>query len=207
MPLKFWIIIFQSLKSRPLYFQGFWLLKFRLIFLQQQGSPFCCSRARHRFLPGRYREPGRCACSARRRIPIHRRGTVSRSRRIRTCQKSTFYNKLNPVWWLENADDPVPPAWYLPQDKHRALKWRFRNPFHNFDFYVIGVADKKFMRSGHYPERNSDPQGGWDFEVARRRLALLPYVSYERKKFNFYFGWREHGAFGVEMKFHKRPTP
>ena len=117
-----------------------------------------------------------------------------------------FYNKLNPVWWLENADDPVPPAWYLPKDKHRALKWRFRNPFHNFDFYVIGVADKKFTRSGHYPERNSDPHGGWDFELARRRLALLPYVSCERKHFNFYFGWRERGAFGIEMKFHKKSS-
>ncbi|MGA2869794.1 MAG: hypothetical protein ABSF34_11630 [Verrucomicrobiota bacterium] len=129
--------------------------------------------------------------------------------------KIHFYDKFNPVWWLENADEPVPPAWYLPGDKHRVLKWRFRNPFHNFGFYVIGVSDKHFVRSGHYPERNSNPHGGWDFEIARRRLALLPFVSYERKKFNFYFGWREHGAnfyfgwrehgaFGVEMKFHKK---
>jgi hypothetical protein len=117
-----------------------------------------------------------------------------------------FYDKINPVWWLENADEPVPPAWYLPGDQYRALKWRFRNPFHNFGFYVIGVADKQFTRSGRFPERNSNPHGGWDFELTRRRVVFLPYISYERKKFNFYFGWREHGAFGVEMKFHRRPS-
>jgi hypothetical protein len=120
--------------------------------------------------------------------------------------KIHIYDKFNPVWWLENADEPVPPAWYLPNDSHRTLKWRFRNPFHNFGFYVIGVADKKFVRSGRYPERNSNPRGGWDFELARRKVALLPFISFERKKFNFYLGWREHGAFGVEMKFHKKPT-
>jgi hypothetical protein len=57
--------------------------------------------------------------------------------------KIHFYNKLDPIWWLENADEPVPPNWYLPDDQHRVLKWHFRNPFHNFNFYVIGVADKK----------------------------------------------------------------
>ncbi len=116
--------------------------------------------------------------------------------------KIHFYDKLNPVWWVENANEPVPPAWYLPDDKHRALKWHFRNPFHNFDFYVIGVADREFTRSGHYPEKNSDPHGGWDFEMERRRIALLPYVSCERSWMTFYFGWRESGAFGLELRFH-----
>jgi hypothetical protein len=116
-----------------------------------------------------------------------------------------FYNKLNPVWWLENADDPVPPMWYRPDDKHRKLKWRFRNPLHNFNFYVIGVADKKIVRSGRYPERNSNPHGGWDFELARRKIVLLPFISYERSWITFYFGWREHGAFGAELTFHREP--
>jgi hypothetical protein len=116
-----------------------------------------------------------------------------------------LYDKLNPVWWLENTDDPAPPKWYRPTDRHRALKWRFRNPFHNFDHYVIGVADKSFLRSGRYPERNSDPRGGWDLEIIRRKLAVLPYVSYERRWCNFYFGWREHGAFGIELIFHQHP--
>ena len=119
--------------------------------------------------------------------------------------KIHIYDKLNPVWWLENADEPTPPAWYLPDDRHRAVKWRFRNPLHNFDHYVIGVADKKFSRSGKYPGRNSSPHGGWDVEIVRRRLALLPFVSYERSRCTFYFGWREHGAFGIELKLHHQP--
>ena len=115
-----------------------------------------------------------------------------------------FYNKLNPVWWLENADDTIPPDWYLPDDKDRAQKWRFRNPFHNFTFYVIGVADEKFTRSGFYPERNSSPHGGWDFEIARKYVVLLPFISYERRRVTFYFGWRERGDFGAELRFHKQ---
>jgi hypothetical protein len=116
-----------------------------------------------------------------------------------------FYNKLNPVWWLENSDEPVPPKWYKPDDKHRVMKWHFRNPFHNFSFYVIGVADKEFVRSGKYPERNSKTRGGWDFAVARRKTILLPFLSYQCGGFNFYFGWRERGNFGVKLNYSKPP--
>lgn len=118
-----------------------------------------------------------------------------------------FYDKLNPVWWLQNADEPEPPDWYRPADKHRVLKWRFRNPFHNFDHYVIGIADKQFQRSGQYPERNSDPNGGWDFDLSRRKLVVLPFISYEKSGCTFYFGWREHGAFGMSLRFHRKPQP
>ncbi|MGD0744806.1 MAG: hypothetical protein ABSA45_06590 [Verrucomicrobiota bacterium] len=107
--------------------------------------------------------------------------------------------KFNPVWWFGNTDDPVAPQWYRPNGKHRTMMWHFRNPFHNFDFYVIGVADKKFIRSGRYPENNSNPNGGWNFAVGRRKLALLPFLSYQRARFNFYFGWRSHGSFGIKL--------
>ncbi|MGO8740963.1 MAG: hypothetical protein ACLQUR_01025 [Limisphaerales bacterium] len=109
------------------------------------------------------------------------------------------YNKLNPAWWFKNSDEPVPPKWYQPDDRHRVLKWHCRNPFHNFDNYIIGVADKDFVRSGKYPERNSSPHGGWDFAVARRKLVLLPFLSWQRDSFNFYCGWREHGSFGIKL--------
>ncbi|HUB87949.1 MAG TPA: hypothetical protein VMB22_08665 [Verrucomicrobiae bacterium] len=115
--------------------------------------------------------------------------------------KISTWQKFNPVWWLENADDPVPPAWYLPDDKHRAMKWRFRNPFHNFDFYVIGIADKKFVRSGRYPEATANPNRGWNFAVLRRRIIFLPFISYQRGKFEFYFGWRTRGNFGIKFNF------
>ncbi|HXS68907.1 MAG TPA: hypothetical protein VN761_08690 [Candidatus Polarisedimenticolia bacterium] len=121
--------------------------------------------------------------------------------------KIHFYNKLNPVWWFKNADDPKPPEWYKPDDRHRKLKWSFRNPMHNFNFYVIGVANKKFSRSGKFPERNANPRGGWDFEAARWKFIWLPYVSYHRSKFDFYFGWRNRGNFGIKVNVNPRQNP
>lgn len=65
------------------------------------------------------------------------------------------YKKLNPIWWLKNDDDPVPPRGYRPEDPEwkRKLFWAFRNPLHNLTFYVIGVADRtsEFTRKGTYP--------------------------------------------------------
>jgi len=116
-----------------------------------------------------------------------------------TAPKIHFYQKLNPIWWFKNSDDPIPPKWYRPDDKHRKLKWSFRNPLHNFHFYVVGVADKKFSRSGKFPALNSDPRGGWDFEVSRYKFICLPFVSYHRPKFDFYFGWRNRGNFGIKI--------
>lgn len=53
--------------------------------------------------------------------------------------------KLNPLWWLGNADDPVPPPdWYRPGRRFRKARRHLRNPLHNFTFYVIGIADKDF---------------------------------------------------------------
>jgi hypothetical protein len=57
------------------------------------------------------------------------------------------------------------------------------------------------VQSGKYPERNSRPHGGWDFAVARRKLVLLPFISCQRGGFDFYFGWREHGNFGMKFNF------
>jgi hypothetical protein len=121
--------------------------------------------------------------------------------------KIHFYQKLNPVWWFKNADDPKPPAWYKPDDKHRRLKWSFRNPLHNFHFYVVGVADKEFSRSGKFPALNSDPRGGWDFEVARYKFIFLPFVSYHKPNFDFYFGWRNRGNFGIKVNINPKKGP
>jgi len=108
--------------------------------------------------------------------------------------------KFNPVWWFGNCDQPSPPDEYRSNDKGRLLKWRMRNPFHNFTFYVIGVADKKFKRSGCYPELNFLPDGGWNFAVSRYRWCPRPFVSWchGTKGFHFYCGWRAAGNFGFK---------
>src|ERR1039457_3563042 len=61
-----------------------------------------------------------------------------------------FYDKLNPVWWLQNSDEPAPPPGYKPNKKRKNIKGPFRNPFHNFGNYVIGIAEKPHLRSGRY---------------------------------------------------------
>lgn len=115
--------------------------------------------------------------------------------------KIHFYNKLNPVWWFGNLDDPAPPVWYRPDSEHRDFLWNFRNPFHNFDHYIVGIADKRFVRYRKVPGRSPNQTGGWDFAVARRKLAVLPFISYQRDRFRFYFGWRDRGDFGIKLNF------
>lgn len=119
--------------------------------------------------------------------------------------KIHFYNKLNPVWWFGNIDDPAPPDWYRPNSKHRTFLWHLRNPFHNFDYYVIGIADKPFKRTSRLTDGAANPPRHWDFTLERRKLAVLPFISYHRGRFNLYFGWRERGNFGIKLNFPKPP--
>src|SRR5258705_13196114 len=62
------------------------------------------------------------------------------------------WQKLNPIWWLGNADDPEPPKTYRPGKRTRVLTCHFRNPFHNFTFYVIGIGDKVHLPVGRYAD-------------------------------------------------------
>ena len=116
-------------------------------------------------------------------------------------------DKVNPIWWFKNVDEPQPPRDYLPHDHNRHTKWRFRNSFHNLTFYVIGVADKKVERTGKYPKSVMNPHGGWNFAVTKYKFLRLPFVSYRHGGFEFYLGWREHGNFGTKLNIHsKKPT-
>jgi hypothetical protein len=112
-----------------------------------------------------------------------------------------WYQKSNPVWWFKNNADPIPPDWYRPGKKTRTTTWYLRNPFHNFDYYVIGVADHETVRSGRCPEHNMNPRGGWNIAVTGYKRLRLPFVSYERHGIAFYLGWRESGSFGAKFNF------
>ena len=119
-----------------------------------------------------------------------------------------FYDKLNPIWWFGNMDEPRAPAWYRPNGSCRNFMWYLRNPFENFSNYVIGVADKKTVRYGVYPTVLGNPNGGWNFAVTRRRIVYLPFLDYKYHRFEFYFGWRQLGNFGMKLNFRQKlPAP
>lgn len=120
-----------------------------------------------------------------------------------------LYQKLDPIWWFGNINEPKPPAWYRPGGHMRNLMWHLRNPLSNFSDYVIGVADKETIRWERYPAANGNHPSGWNFAATQRRLLYLPFVDYKRGRFEFYFGWRERGNFGIKLNFRqalpKRP--
>jgi hypothetical protein len=117
------------------------------------------------------------------------------------------YNKLNPIWWVGNASEPHAPDWYRPDGSFRNVWWWLRNPFSNFSSYVIGVADKPTVRYGCHPDKIGNPAGGWNFAVTRRRIVYLPFFDYKHHRFEFYFGWRERGNFGMKLNFRQKPLP
>jgi len=117
--------------------------------------------------------------------------------------KLHWWNKLNPIWWIGNDEDPVPPDWYRPGEKFRKTLWYLRNPLHNFTNYVIGVKDlsnkRGWSRCGEYPEMVFSPQKGWNFSVIHYGMLRLPFVSYWNAHYKFYIGWRDRGNFGVKI--------
>ena len=109
--------------------------------------------------------------------------------------------KWSPKFWLGNQDDPAPPDDYRPGDRNRVHKWYFRNPTHNLTFYVIGLGDKTFRRAGKYPDQVFNQRGGWNWAVCKYKWVRLPFISFRRKSFQFYLGWRERGDFGGKLAF------
>lgn len=114
------------------------------------------------------------------------------------------FEKWNPLWWFGNVDEPVPPATYQPDDPHRVRNYRWRNLGHNFTFYVIGIADREFTRTGRHPEHVFAPGRGWNWAVSRHHCCFLPFLSYHGGYCETYFGWRERGNFGVKLNFRRR---
>jgi hypothetical protein len=116
----------------------------------------------------------------------------------------SIWQKVNPIWWFGNADEPVAPDWYRPGGQFRNLMWHLRNPFHNFDFYVIGLSDKRFIRVGRFPEETFNRDSGWNWGACLFHGVRLPYLSYIHGRVRAYCGWRPGGAFGLELKLHSK---
>jgi hypothetical protein len=119
-------------------------------------------------------------------------------------EKVQLSKKLNLLWWCGNDWDKSPPAWSMPgcEEWLRRLNWWFRNPFHNFGRYVLGVGDQNYIvritrRDDQFP--NGDLKG-WEIgEISLSKGRTLPWYSYGSEKFVFYWGWQPTGFGGLKL--------
>ena len=65
----------------------------------------------------------------------------------------------------------------------------------------MGIEDKPHTRVGRYPAKVANPNGGWNWAVCQYKRLRLPFVDYKRGRFEFYFGWRNGGNFGMKLNF------
>lgn len=98
----------------------------------------------------------------------------------------------------------------------KALFWMFRNPLHNFCFYVVGSAacpndeltilkinGKQFECCRYDPEAHTVFGGRYTsfyfgFHNGKPLISLR--IAYGSKwKSDFYIGWRERGNFGIKF--------
>jgi hypothetical protein len=47
--------------------------------------------------------------------------------------------------------------------------------------------------AAYCPDKMSNTPGGWDFEATRWMFLWMQFVSCDRPKIDFFFGWRNHG--------------
>ncbi len=129
--------------------------------------------------------------------------TRSKARR----QPAPLLRKLFNLKWVlfGNDDDGLygDDAWRAGREKTAALarEWWFRNPAHNFTWYVLGFADHDCV-SWHNQELDDK---GWMFAVTtcRARLYLpFPFIGYNGASRAVYLGWRPSGAFGIKFRKH-----
>lgn len=77
-----------------------------------------------------------------------------------------------------------------------AVKWWFRNPFHNFTHHVIGIYGKPFTSENVYGDENE----GWQRVDRILNGKHYPIWYHHGKRWDFYFGWRSSGAFGIAWR-------
>lgn len=118
-----------------------------------------------------------------------------------------FLHKINPIWWLKNDDDPLPPDWYHPEWSgwRRWLTWHVvRNPGHNFMHYVLGVKDRNFtvVGTGSTTDKLDIGERGWCWCVIKAGPEIWiarPYISHTGYVFSWHIGWMWDGAFGLRF--------
>jgi hypothetical protein len=146
-----------------------------------------------------------------------------------------WYDLPHWITWslFGNDDDGIfgeePSAHYKPEmpiSSCKAAWWFFRNPFHNFTFYVIGTAhwnngELDLLRIagprvslGHYrcPGKTTFPSKRYScFYLALhggKPFVSLRLIHSRTRKTDIYFGWRPRGNFGIKcVLFGKRKSP
>jgi len=118
----------------------------------------------------------------------------------KTAARFSTWQKLNPIWWLGNADEPVAPDWYRPGKSCRNLMWHLRNPFSQFRLLCYWPFPTNHSSCRSFPRRNVHPHDGWNWGVCRYYYLQLPYVSYGRGRVMSVLRLASGGAFGIELK-------
>lgn len=116
-----------------------------------------------------------------------------------------WYKKINPLWWVGNANDGIAPVDYMMDSPYlwRVICWFFRNPLHNLNFYVLGFCDRPSVTYGNEPGNVFAASGsGWVWTVTVVYGWLpLPFVSHIGQTWKIYLGWRSlGGALGVKFQ-------
>jgi hypothetical protein len=116
--------------------------------------------------------------------------------------------KIQLWWWFYNSDNPKPPADYVPNRPNwlRIAMWYMRNPIHNGNFYVWGVADKNFTITTAFLSR--DKKTYWSIlNLKAGSVPLkLPFFCYEGKHWVFKFGWQSNGDFQIKLNISGSPV-
>jgi hypothetical protein len=137
------------------------------------------------------------------------------------------------TWMLfGNDDDGIfgeePTANFRPTHKihfMQALAWELRNPLHNFCFYVIGTAHycnseytilevtPEHIEGFHYRDHAITIFASENSSLYLALHGWKPFISLrliynERRKGDFYLGWRCRGNFGIKcVLFGRRHKP
>lgn len=127
-----------------------------------------------------------------------------------------WYTRLSPWFWINNLDDPVPPArfdghyrefWvyrffrlFLPFKAARWVWWRIRNPLHNCLYYTVGFAGRDIIVYSRYAQRLFAPKGGFNWFIVNWKILYLPGLTYRGKRCRWYIGWLDDGQLGFELR-------
>lgn len=108
---------------------------------------------------------------------------------------------MRPIWALfGNDEDGIYGAgtnWNPDGEKTvgRAIRWWFRNPAHNLTHHVIGIYGEPFESIVLY-----ENVPGWSKSIRALKGKRYPYWNYQGRGFQFYYGWRKSGAFGIALR-------